>query len=97
MFTFTTLRLHLHTIEYRMPLIGEFRLEIFQFPYWLSNPKFRPPALSFGAQKKFRSESLTVVNFVHKKEMLHTGPQSSFVSIWFPDTETSKVIAMIVH
>merc|ERR1711923_182400 len=43
-----------------MPLIGEFRLEIFQFPYWLSNPKFRPPALSFGAQKKFRSESLTV-------------------------------------
>ena len=60
MFTFTTLRLHLHTIEYRMPLRGEFRLEIFQFPYWLSNPKFRPPALSFGAQKKFRSESLTV-------------------------------------
>ena len=37
------------------------------------------------------------VIFVHKKEMLHTGPQSSFVSIWFPDTETSKVIAMIVH
>ena len=63
MFTFTTLRLHLHTIEYRMPLIGEFRLEIFQFPYWLSNPKFRPPALSFGAQKKFRSESLTVSIF----------------------------------
>ena len=60
MFTFTTLRLHLHTIEYRMPLRGEFRLEIFQFPYWLSNPKFRAPALSFGAQKKFRSESLTV-------------------------------------
>ena len=60
MFTFTTLRLHLHTIEYRMPLRGEFRLEIFQFPYWLSNPKFRPLALSFGAQKKFRSESLTV-------------------------------------
>ena len=60
MFTFTTLRLHLHTIEYRMPLRGEFRLEIFQFPYWLSNPKFRPPALSFGAPKKFRSESLTV-------------------------------------
>ena len=60
MFAFTTLRLHLHTIEYRMPLRGEFRLEIFQFPYWLSNPKFRPPALSFGAQKKFRSESLTV-------------------------------------
>ena len=60
MFTFTTLRLHLHTIEYRMSLRGEFRLEIFQFPYWLSNPKFRPPALSFGAQKKFRSESLTV-------------------------------------
>merc|ERR1712155_343259 len=43
-----------------MPLRGEFRLEIFQFPYWLSNPKFRPPALSFGAQKKFRSKSLTV-------------------------------------
>ena len=62
MFTFTTLRLHLHTIEYRMPLRGEFRLEIFQFPYWLSNPKFRPPALSFGAQKKFRSESLTVLS-----------------------------------
>ena len=58
-FAFTTLSLHLHTIEYRMPLRGEFRLEIFQFPYWLSNPKFRPPALSFGAQKKFRSESLT--------------------------------------
>ena len=59
-FAFTTLSLHLHTIEYRMPLRGEFRLEIFQFPYWLSNPKFRHPALSFGAQKKFRSESLTV-------------------------------------
>ena len=64
MFTFTTLRLHLHTIEYRMPLRGEFRLEIFQFPYWLSNPKFRPPALSFGAQKKFGSESLTVFKSV---------------------------------
>ena len=71
MFTFTTLRLHLHTIEYRMPLIGEFRLEIFQFPYWLSNPKFRPPALSFGAQKKFRSESLTVLELhINHSDML---------------------------
>ena len=59
-FAFTTLRLRLHTIEYRMPLREEFRLEIFQFPNWLSNPKFRPPALSFWVQKKFRSESLTV-------------------------------------
>ena len=67
MFTFTTLRLHLHTIEYRMPLRGEFRLEIFQFPYWLSNPKFRPPALSFGVQKKFRSESLTVIYWARQK------------------------------
>ena len=67
-FAFTTLSLHLHTIEYRMPLRGEFRLEIFQFPYWLSNPKFRPPALSFGAQKKFRSESLTVCNCHQDKD-----------------------------
>ena len=59
-FAFTTLRLRLHTIEYRMPLREEFRLEIFQFPNQLSNPKFRPPALSFLVQKKFRSESLTV-------------------------------------
>ena len=72
MFTFTTLRLHLHTIEYRMPLRAVFRLEIFQFPYWLSNPKFRPPALSFGAQKKFRSKSLTVLKgrFRMKKSLL---------------------------
>ena len=69
-FAFTTLSLHLHTIEYRMPLRGEFRLEIFQFPYWLSNPKFRPPALSFGAQKKFRSESLTVQRVALSKLLL---------------------------
>merc|ERR1711973_154283 len=69
MFTFTTLRLHLHTIEYRMPLRGEFRLEIFQFPYWLSNPKFRPPALSFWVRKKFRSESLTVLDVTSKTYM----------------------------
>ena len=71
MFAFTTLRLHLHTIEYRMPLRGEFRLEIFQFPYWLSNPKFRPPALSFGAQKKFRSESLTVTEISKAAYLVH--------------------------
>ena len=75
MFTFTTLRLHLHTIEYRMPLRGEFRLEIFQFPYWLSNPKFRPPALSFGAQKKFRSESLTVRDKPANQYPNKSGPQ----------------------
>ena len=84
MFTFTTLRLHLHTIEYRMPLRGEFRLEIFQFPYWLSNPKFRPPALSFGAQKKFRSESLTVLllkvtPLFAVSQLLHTNIQSLIV------------------
>ena len=105
MFTFTTLRLHLHTIEYRMPLRGEFRLEIFQFPYWLSNPKFRPPALSFGAQKKFRSESLTVIYYypgllslqLNKRKSPSCPGCNSFpipIFVWgFLDNDTALVIA----